>query len=267
MLDSMESFKKLSIQVGLNGLSFCVIDTITNTIVDSDSSFYEVEQTPYLILKELKSLLEKHDLIGSRFAEVVLIHRTMRFGLVPKALFDKTNLTDYIKFNASVSANEKVVYDDLGSLDLINVYIPFSEINDFVFEIFGEFRFVHNTTTLLKTFLKQNSETGNHCFVHVLDHEMEVLIMQDNKLLLYNQHQIGTKEDFLYHLLFSLEQLGITVDEVKLHLFGSAKEEDKFQAIAKDYIRDVDIINPVNATLGVSELDRTALDFTVLNSL
>ncbi|NKI31938.1 DUF3822 family protein [Croceivirga thetidis] len=262
----MESFKKLSIQVGLNGLSFCVLDSVNNEIIDHGGHSYDAEQTPYLLSKDLKSLLEKHNLIGSSFEDILIIHRTNNSSLVPKALFSKDNLQDYLKFNATITSNDSVTYDDLGSLDLVNVYTPFSKINELISEVFSEFRELHNSTVLLKTFLKQNREPGPHCFVHLVNQEMEVLIMNDNRFLLYNQHTISTKEDFLYHILFSLEQLGISLDEVKLRLFGNSKEEERYLEIARAYVHDVEVIQPINPTVDFSKIPKGALDFAILNS-
>ena len=55
--DTDNTFKKLSIQVGLNGLSFCVLDTISNKVLAFEKIDFKTSSTPYLILKELKSVL------------------------------------------------------------------------------------------------------------------------------------------------------------------------------------------------------------------
>lgn len=45
--------RKLSIQAGLNGLSFCVTDTITHKILAFEKVNFKTQSTPYLMLKEL----------------------------------------------------------------------------------------------------------------------------------------------------------------------------------------------------------------------
>lgn len=263
----MESFKKLSIQVGLNGLSFCILDTVNNSIVTEGSHVFEIEQTPYLLLKELKTVLEKNGLIGKQFSEVITVHRNKDFSLIPKALFNKNNLRDYLKFNANVGNASKLVYDDLENLELINVYNPFNKINDYIFEVFGESKFFHSGTIFLQTFLKKDTDLETQCFVNVMDTQMELMVKSERKLLLYNQHDFATKEDFLYHILFTFEQLKLNHDKVKLKLFGLIDENDALFKTCGKYIRNIALIDPINPSLGISKSKVKSLDFTVLNSL
>jgi hypothetical protein len=81
-----ETYYKLSIQVGLNGLSFCVFDTISNTIALSRRKDFGKELTPYEVQKELKELFQEESVADYSFTDVVVIHRNTLFSLVPKAL-------------------------------------------------------------------------------------------------------------------------------------------------------------------------------------
>ena len=45
---------ELSIQVSLNGLSFCILETDTNTIVYLQHFIKEQKQTPFQVLDDLK---------------------------------------------------------------------------------------------------------------------------------------------------------------------------------------------------------------------
>lgn len=261
----MESFKKLSIQVGLNGLSFCILDTVNNSIVDGDKKTFEIEQTPFLLLKELKTMLDANHLIGKRFSEVKVIHRNQIFSLVPKALFNKNNLLDYLKFNAKTSF-KKATFDDLNSFEIINVFAPFEKIDEYIVEVFGESKRTHNTTIFLQTLLTQPTLKGKHCLVNVLEKEVELAVISDKKLLIYNQHRYNTKEDFLYHLLFTFEQLGISTEDINLLLFGVIKEEDTIFKLAYEYVRNISVIQAKNKALKIDIGRSSFLDFTLLNS-
>ena len=261
----MESFQKLSIQVSLNGLSFCTLDTVNNTVVSEGSKQFQIEQTPYLLLKELQTFIEEHKLIGKQFSEVIIIHRNKLFSTVPKALFNSENLRDYLKFNAKVNESDSVVFDELSSFEIVTVYLTYTKINNYIFEVFGAYRSIHSATVFLETFLKQNVDLGTACFVNVLEKQMEIMVVNEKKLLLYNQYDFETKEDFLYYLLFSFEQLGINTDDVALQLFGAIDEQDALFEICYEFIRNISIINPINAKLAGAS--GTTSDFTVFNSL
>jgi len=95
----VNNYKKLSIQIGLNGLSFSIIDTINNSVLLSEIISFKIAATPYLVLKELKDLLNKHKILDKKFSEVQVIHNNDLFSLVPKTLFDENELANYLKFN------------------------------------------------------------------------------------------------------------------------------------------------------------------------
>ncbi|HBU76961.1 MAG TPA: DUF3822 domain-containing protein, partial [Muricauda sp.] len=167
------TYRKLSIQAGLNGLSFCVVDTITNKIVAFERVSFKTQLTPYLMLKELKEKLGNQNQIGKDFSEVLVIHKNNMFGLVPKPLFNKEELPNYLKFNAKIMASDLIAYDEIPNQDIVNVYIPYTNINNYIFELFGEFEFKHSGTVLINALLNHNRTSSEPtCYVQVSEREM-----------------------------------------------------------------------------------------------
>lgn len=262
------TFKKLSIQVGLNGLSFCVLDTISNEILVFEKKLFKTSSTPYLVLKELKAALNQHNIVDSDFSEVMVIHKNGLFGLVPKTLFNKEELPNYLKFNAKIMANDHIVFDEIMNHDMVNVYIPFTNVNNYIFDLFGEFEFKHSGTILIGTLLNQSSASRDPiCYVQVSEKEMEVVVISEKKLLFYNHFEYKTKEDFLYYLLFSLEQLQLNLENTQLKLFGLVEEGDAIYELCYRYIKHVSVFAPNNSSYPLEQLEDQAIDFTVLSSL
>jgi hypothetical protein len=266
--NAIENYHKLSIQVSLNGLSFCVLDSIANTVVHSQHVNFGKELSPYEVQKELKELLREHRVLDYGFSEVVVIHRNNLFSMVPKALFDKNELANYLKFNAKILANDLIAYDELESYDMVNVYVPFININNYIYDLFGEFEFKHNGTVLVQTLLNIHSN-GNEavCYVHVAEQQMEITVLNQKKLLCYNSFNFITKEDFIYYLLFTMEQLKLEPETVKLRLFGTITEEDPLYAICYEYVQNISIFIPTSQVEAQEETSTDTIDFTLLNAL
>lgn len=267
-ISSSSDYKKLSIQVGLNGLSFCIMDTVDHSIIQSEGTTFKEERTPYELQKLLKEFLEKHQIPQMDFSEVVVIHKNSLNGLIPKALFNKDELPNYLKFNVKILANDHIAYDEIENYDMVNVYIPFVNINNYIYGLFGEFEFKHNGTVLIQTLLN-NHGNGNEavCYVHVAEPQMEVTVVSQKKLLFYNSFTYQTKEDFIYYLLFTLEQLNLNTESVKLRLFGTVEEGDDIHGLCYQYIKNVSIYIPDNLPYLSAEMDNETIDFTVLNAL
>ncbi|MCK0162042.1 DUF3822 family protein [Allomuricauda sp. F6463D] len=258
----------MSIQVGLNGLSFCVLDTIANKILAFERLNFKTQLTPYLMLKELKKKIGERGEVGQNFSEVMVIHKNNMFGLVPKPLFNKEELPNYLKFNTKIMANDLIAYDEIPNQDIINVYIPYTNINNYIFELFGAFEFKHSGTVLINILLNQNrTNVEPVCYVQVAEREMEVMVISDRKLLFYNQFEYNAKEDFLYYLLFSLEQLQIDMEKVQLKLFGAIEEGDAIYDLCHQYISNISVFVPGNTSLHNEQLENESIDFSFLSSL
>ena len=262
------TFRKLSIQVGLNGLSFCALDTVSNKILVHEKINFKLVSTPYLMLKELKNILNEHKESLKEFSEVVVIHRNKLFSLVPLPLFNKDELPNYLKFNAKIMANDQIAFDEIPNQDLVNVYVPFTNINNYLFDLFGEFEYKHSGTVLISMLLNQvKVATEPVCYIQVSEKEMEVVIISDKKLLLYNQFDYKSKEDFLYFLLFTLEQLKLDTEKVQLKLFGNIEEDDPLFELCSTYVSNISVFAPNSTIFPFDEMEQQSIDFTVLSSL
>lgn len=261
-------FHKLSIQVSLNGLSFCVFDTIGSSIALSKRLDFGKELSPYELQKELAFLFKEEGVLSYDFSDVVVIHRNPLFSLVPKSLFDKEELANYLKFNAKILANDLIEYDEIPAYELVNVYVPFVNINNYIYELFGTFDFMHNGTVLIQALLNtQSNSTEPVCYVHIAEQTMDIAVLTQKKLLFYNSFEYTSKEDFIYYLLFVLEQLKLDTSTIKTRLFGSVSEGDEIYNICYEFIHHLSIFVPSSATYEMDNDEKNSIDFTVLNSL
>ncbi len=264
-----KNFKKLSIQVSLNGLSFCVADTVSHKIAYSDNVIFPDQLNIIEVEAELDILFKKHELTNKQFDEVTVVHRNTLFGLVPKALFDPNSLPDYLKFNARIFATDTIAYDEVENQDMVNVYVPYANINNYVYDIFGEFTFLHNGTVMIQSLL---NGYGNHkepiCYAHVTKRQLDICVIRQKNLLLYNSFLYETKEDFAYYLLFVLEQLELNADQVSVKLFGAIEEDHPVFQLCHNYIKNIVIFTPTFPQhLQLGEPEGPRIDFTVLNTL
>ncbi|TLF43023.1 DUF3822 family protein [Maribacter aurantiacus] len=264
-----KNFKKLSIQVSLNGLSFCIADTVSHRVLLSDSILFSEEQHPEALLKELKTLLGKHTLTGNQFDEVVVVHSNTLFSLVPKPLFNEESLSEYLKFNTKLLATDALAFDMLEGFDIVNIYVPFTNVNNYIYELFGEFIFLHNGSVLIQSLLDNYGNQGESvCYVHVGQRQMDITVLKQKSLSFYNSFPYQTKEDFAYYLLFVLEQLDLDTETTAVRFFGTIEEDDAVFQLCYSYINDLTIFapsSPNHLNLGIPET--SSIDFTVISTL
>ena len=261
------SYHKLSIQVSLNGLSFCILDTIANTLTLSHSLPFKREVSPFELHKEIKQSFRDEGVFEYSFSEVIAIHRNALFSLVPQPLFDEDQLPNYLKYNAKILASDHLDFDVITGLDAVNVYVPFANVNNFLYDLFGEFEFKHSGTVLLETLIKlPSSRQGTISYLHLAESQMELVVFSNKKLLFYNSFAISSVEDVLYFLLFSLEQLDLDPESLKLRLLGEVSEEDRVYEFCAEYFENVALFLPTDTTLPLSGQEE-GIDFTLINAL
>ena len=234
----------LSIQLSLNGFSFCVLDKTYNLFQKlSDHPFEQTASGPEDLLARVREIFEKEKLLQQRYGSVNVTHVNELSSLVPKALFDESKLKDYIRYSSKTFDNDYIVYDEIENHDLINVYIPFVNVNNFLLERFGSFEYKHFSTVLISNLLGTYRYSENpHIFVHVEKSHMYLAAISDNKLQLYNSFPFKTKVDFLYYLLFTAEQLNMDPEHFELVLSGDIDKKSELYDIAYTYVRKIGLI-------------------------
>ncbi|MEM6515747.1 MAG: DUF3822 family protein, partial [Bacteroidota bacterium] len=197
------SVKELSIQISLNGLSFCIINKGTNEVEFLKTESFNSKQTPQNLLEKLKTVLETNSVFEQTFENVICIYQNELSCLVPSKYFSENNLADYLKFNAKILKTDFISHDKVESVDAYNVYVPLININNYIFETFGTFTYKHSSTILIENLSHFNVSESDRILVNINDTSFEFLCFKDSQLHLCNTFQFHTPEDFIYYLLFT----------------------------------------------------------------
>jgi hypothetical protein len=195
------------------------------------------------------------------------IHDNLLFSLVPQPLFDPECLANYLKYNARMLPTDHLEYDTLNGLEIKNVYVPYTNVNNFLFDQFGEFEFKHSVSVLLETLFKFHGISMETIgYIHLTADQMDIAVFAQKNLLFFNSFTITSETDFLYYLLFTVEQLGENPEQFKLRLVGDIAETDSRFQLASTYFENVSILLPTQTT-SIFENSESGIDFTLMNTL
>ena len=229
--------KSWSVQVSLTGLSFLGPGA-------PESALYLTEQFPVATTAE--GLTQYLDQFWGRQRETLnidpqesirLIHQSSWHTVVPKALFDPSRGLDYLKFNTRLLDNDLVAHDFIEALDLVVVYLPFTNVNNWFFERFGSFTFEHTASVLLRHLMGHNSQTKDpQALVHINHGQFDLIIWHGKRLLVCNTYSFQNPEDVLYYVLFAFEQFDLDPQQVFLYLAGAAQSHKELHALLYKYV-------------------------------
>jgi hypothetical protein len=238
---------QLSIQLSLDGFSFCVHNKFENKIsVFEAYEFNENNISPQQHLSLIKEIYTNSSTLSLKYKSVNVTHVNNLVTQVPKPFFDKNKLPSYLQYTIKLLEDDYITYDTISNTEIINVYVPFVNINNYMIDVYGSFIYKHSSTILIEKLLQQFKNINKEiCFVNISKNMFEIVIIKNNKLILYNCFDFETKEDFIYYILFEIEQLKINPEEINLQLMGDIEKESELYTILYQYIRNISFYNPL----------------------
>ena len=257
---------KLSIQFNLDGFSFCITNNTTKEVLYfSDYIFEEKQITPENLLKKIEEIFKTDKHLQKDFSSVLVIHQNNLFTLVPNAYFSEDKLSEYLNFNIKTLATDFIAFDDIQSLNAKNVYVPYVNINNYLFQNFGEFEYKHHLTSFIESLISLSKSDEKKVFVNVSKDTIDVVVIQNKQLEFSNSFYFETKEDFIYYILFTFEQLKLDVEEVKLYFTGDIELESEIYTITYQYIRNIFFLENKNTILDKLNASKHS-NYILLNS-
>lgn len=236
-----KSYKKLVLKIDTLSISYVIVDLISHEVLDiKEFTIQPYSNSNKLLEEQIKKHLQ--ELQQNQFDEVVVLHNNSYATFVPSAFFDPENLGLYLQYNTKVYESDLIVYDTLERYQMHNIYVPFTNINNMLLDIFPTFDYKNVNTILVQKLLDYSKNKEKEMvFIHYQKHHFELVVVQNQKLILFNSFQHKTPEDFIYYLLFTLEQLQLNPETIKTYFLGDITNEDPVYKLAYIYIRFVEV--------------------------
>lgn len=239
-----KNYKKLAVRIGQDGFSFCITDTLNNNILSVDEVDFASAAKSSSPEENFWKAFVENPVLTKSYDEIAVVHENCYNSFVPTALFDEHYLGSYLQYNTKVFESDFFTYDELPNYEMNNVYIPFVNINNFLIDQYGTFDYRHTSSVLVSKLLDMSKNIDERqVFAHFDRGRFELVIVQNQKLLLFNSFEYQAKEDFIYYLLFAAEQLSLNPEIFKLQLLGNITEDSEIFRIAFKYIRNVSLLD------------------------
>jgi hypothetical protein len=237
-------YKKLSIQVSLTGFSFCCFDTLNDRITSFSEIKFDTSKKAIKIEDHYAEAFKKHSELKDTYDDIMVIHNNNLSTFVPAALFDENYLGSYLQYTTKVFETDFFTYDEISNYEMNAVYIPYININNFLIDNVGSFDYKHVNSILVEKLLEASKNNdARKMIVNFNPEHFEIIVVENQKLLLFNSFEYQTPEDFIYYLLFTAEQLSLNPEIFPLELLGTINKNDPFYAIAYKYIRNVSFLD------------------------
>jgi hypothetical protein len=236
----LPTHKRLSVQISLTGHSFLISHRVSKEVLFFSETSFDHATTPEALLLLLTKEINNTPDLQEQFDEVIVVHCNDIVTTIPKSLFDPQKAAEYLKFNSKILATDFIAFDEVHTQDMITVYAPYINVNNFFFETYGSFSYFHATTKLLEGVLNNsNVDVSPEVHVHVFKDSFTCIITKNKQLQLCNTYPYKTPEDFIYYILFCYEQLGLKQEIDPIKLSGIIIKDDPLYVQLFTYIRHI----------------------------
>ena len=230
----------LSVEIGLNNFSYCFFDTLTFTYILLKKFEFQAKDIKESCEK-ITNIIASEDLLQKEFYSSSLAFNNFPSTLVPTPFYKEEKNREILSFNHEI---EEVLTDKMHQMDAVNIYSVPTELLNLINKSFPNTQKKCNSSILIDQLLLQNEKTEKTIvYASIEKKKLEVCVLSENKLEFHNSFTTDTKEDLLYFLLFSMEQLGLSPEKTELVLLDDILKSDEKYNLLYEYVRNISFGN------------------------
>ena len=230
---SLSTGYHLSIQLGIEHFSYCLLNTTTFTYdYIKNYSLNSKDNTA----TEISEIINKDAILKAEFFSQSIAFVNFPSTLVPDKLYKEEEAKTLLAFNTKVIGT--VLVDKIMSQQAYLIYSVPESILTIVSNFFPDAKYKAQDSILIEQYSQLNNEKKN-TYIYLNEQKVSVTIFNGDKMIFNNSFKFTSKEDLLYYVLFSFEQLNISPDTINVTVFGNIEGTDESFSLMYEYIRNI----------------------------
>lgn len=224
MFDFVEDYFKientsdytLSIQVSLNGFSFCISQPGNDSVIAFKATPLKISSLT-LLPRRFKEWCSSEPILQKHFQKIRLVLFSNKFTLVPRSLH-QNQLNEELSYLLFKDGEQLRMAENLiESLDAKLLFALPDNFQQAIVESIGDYELWHPAKLMVKNLDKVSQ--ANMVQLLFNQNYLYVFIKNKNKIIFTNIFTIKHSNDAVYYLLSTLKQFKLSTKETKL-LFG-----------------------------------------------
>jgi hypothetical protein len=231
----------ISIQAGLNGYSFTILDPQRNKYILLKHISFLQEMNLSGLEETIADIQGNDEFLTREYKSVYFSFQSPRYTLIPGPLFNKDNLRTYFEFNHVIDDLDEIHYNGFRNIDAYNLFVIPAELSKLACKSFVDVRFFHQATPLIENGLMSHSGKSPRktVVVNTYGKNIDIVVIQGDNLLLCNSFPWQDEKDMVYYVLYVYEQLKLDGMEAPLYLTGEISRSSPVYELLKSYIRKI----------------------------
>jgi hypothetical protein len=233
---------ELMIELGAERLRFFVLESANRRVLCLED--YSIGGLPndkkWAVW--LGKLFEEHPFLGAdSWKNVVICFNTPSFTLIPDVYFRKEYANSYLGLiRGEIMEGEQLLHQEVKKLEARNIFAVNKELWEWILTTYTIQlpAFVHQTGALIEGTLNLSAaEKGNTLMTfHFEDDFVTLTLARKEQLLFCNKFGYKTAADMGYFVMFVLDSLQLTPENVSCYLYGEITPYSEDYQLLKKFL-------------------------------
>lgn len=232
---------ELSIQLAPDGFSFCIFNPELNKFLSIEHVKFSESADDTEYIKKFDQKINSNEWLSLPYKTVKILFESSTSTLIPASLYNENDKDLYAKFNFSLPETHICLNDHIKSIDAFLIYTISEKLNIKIHQLFSNQNLISGSANLIEALLinYKNIGTGKRMFVNVKTTFLDVVIIEEKQVLFFNTFAYKSVEDFMYYVIFVIEQLNLNPEYIDLTFSGVIDKKSKLFETAYTYIRNI----------------------------
>jgi hypothetical protein len=233
----------ISIQIGLDGFSFNILDTRRNKYIVFQHIPLIVGKLQFLSRK-LESIFDQEEKLNASFKSVSILYSTNKATLIPKKYAGSADFKKIALATLDTNRNENIGTDEIPGFGYQLVYSYPKELMTLLNKKYTDFKFCHKSIPYLALAAGQRTEKMNTLLINFEKKYIRMIALNDRQIELYNSFYFKNESDFLYYTLNAWQSLQFDPERDEILIGGYVADDSNFIRQLKKYISNVRFLKP-----------------------
>jgi predicted transcriptional regulator len=231
----------LSIQLGLDGFSFSILDKNNTCLALSKHEIFK-KDSDNKSLHSFKDHLRHNEILNLKFANISVLWISKKSTLIPGEFFNEKLAYESFQLCHSFDEDDQVLWNKINELDAYNLYsIPKGFTEELKMQ-FSDMEIYHHTYPFYKDALSRKFiENHPTVFINIQRNFFHVIIPDRQKKHYINSFSYQADSDLAYYILNIYKQQKLNNERSKLILDGLIQDESKIIDLLKKYLANIEV--------------------------
>ena len=215
----------LLVNIGTRDFQLAVVDPKENLVLLMEDFVLPNITSHEELLTLLDQLFDSHALLRAGFwNKIKIAFKNNKFVQVPKALYAKEALPEYLKFNANIDlTREDLIASENELAKAVTVFAINKDLKQWIDGVYPNNKpiFTHQSAVLIEGVLNVAlHRDDNPLYIYVDRFKLHIIAAKEGKLLYYNQFSIKQFSDYVKYIMLVMKSLNMDQHTSEVVLWG-----------------------------------------------